>query len=66
VRQHFRHAHDGLLFHSVAELARGLLELARAPAPLEALLEAASEEAAAAPYTWDEAAERFLAQVPSA
>jgi glycosyltransferase involved in cell wall biosynthesis len=63
VREHFRHGDDGLLFDSIAGLARGLLELARTPARLLPLLDAAERAAAAATYTWDEAAERLRDQL---
>jgi glycosyltransferase involved in cell wall biosynthesis len=63
VRDHFRDGHDGLLFASIAELAQGLLELARAPARLQHLLAAAALEASSARYTWDDAAESLLEQL---
>lgn len=63
VREHFRDGHDGLLFGSIPELARGLVELARTPARLERLLAAAALEASATPYTWDDAAESLLEQL---
>lgn len=62
VREHFRDGHDGLLFASIPELAGGLLELARAPARLEALL-AAARAAGAEPYGWDDAAASLLEQL---
>lgn len=63
VRCHFRDGHDGLLFASIPELARGLAELARAPARLQRLLDAATLEAAAAAHTWDDAAASLLEQL---
>lgn len=63
VRDHFRDAHDGLLFASISELARGLIELAQAPARLQRLLATAALEATAAAYTWDDAAARLLEQL---
>jgi glycosyltransferase involved in cell wall biosynthesis len=63
VRQHFRDGHDGLLFDSIPALARGLLNLARTPAALPALLARADSAASAASYTWDAAAQRFMQQL---
>jgi glycosyltransferase involved in cell wall biosynthesis len=63
VREHFRHGHDGLLFDSVPALARGLLELARAPTRLRSLLDEAERAASSATYTWDDAARTLLEQL---
>jgi glycosyltransferase involved in cell wall biosynthesis len=63
VRHHFRDGHDGLLFATIPELARGLVQLARAPARLARLLDAAEHEAASAAPSWDDAAASLMRQL---
>ena len=53
---------NGLLFGSVAALARGTLDLARRPERLQALAAAAAESRSPDAYTWIEAARSFLSQ----
>jgi glycosyltransferase involved in cell wall biosynthesis len=53
---------NGLLFGSVADLARGTLELVRNPERLRALAAASRESRPVCAYSWTDAARSFLSQ----
>ena len=62
-RSHFTEGRNGRLFGSIEDLAEGVLACVRAPASLRALFDGAQRSRLNSDYTWERAAESFLAQL---